>query len=198
MPNDPGLTPDTCIYMEAITGDGGVHNGNDTWWLSPDIKLTGHSSGLDNADPGQDNSVEVRLHRKAADSGCTSPFSESVTVELWVGNPALAMTPNNPASTKNVENIGTPMPAEGATATQPIVWHPPTGLDPSNPQSPGHKCLIARCYPDSMTAVWRYCSAARASTFWTRRFNSTPVNLRTLLSSRICRGQSRATLTSST
>ena len=28
MPNDPGLSADTCIFMEAVSGDGGVHNGN--------------------------------------------------------------------------------------------------------------------------------------------------------------------------
>ena len=41
MPNDPGLAGDTCIFMEAAAGDGGVHHANDPWWLSPDIELIG-------------------------------------------------------------------------------------------------------------------------------------------------------------
>jgi hypothetical protein len=27
MANDPGLSGDTCYYMEAVKGDGGAHNG---------------------------------------------------------------------------------------------------------------------------------------------------------------------------
>src|SRR3982751_1575870 len=38
MANDPGLSGDTCIFMEAVTGDGGVHNSSGVWWLSPDIQ----------------------------------------------------------------------------------------------------------------------------------------------------------------
>ena len=41
MPNDPGLSPDTCLFVEAVSGDGGAHNGNGVWWLSPDVSLTG-------------------------------------------------------------------------------------------------------------------------------------------------------------
>ena len=41
MANDPGLSTDTCIFMEAVSGDGGNHNGSGIWWLSPDIDLVG-------------------------------------------------------------------------------------------------------------------------------------------------------------
>jgi hypothetical protein len=138
--------------MEAIQGDGGVHDSSDTWWLSPDIKLTGPISGPDKADPDQDNSVEVQFHRKtAAPRSCNlPPGTESITAEFWVGNPSLAMTPDNPVSTTRIDGIGTPIPADGASITEVFVWHPPTGLDPADPQSPGHKCLIARCYPDPL------------------------------------------------
>lgn len=152
MPNDPGLNADRCIFMEAIQGDGGVHNSNDTWWLSPDIKLTGPSSGLDKADPGQDNTIEVQFHmQQAILNQCILPAgTESISVEFWVGNPSLAMTPDNPASTKRIDGIGSPIPADGASVTKTFVWNPPVGLDPADPQSPGHKCLIARCYPDPL------------------------------------------------
>ena len=151
MPNDPGLAGDTCCYMEAISGDGGTHDPAGTWWLSPDILLTGPVSGPDNADPGQVNPVVVKFHRKPANSDCSTPGDESITVQLWVGNPSLAMAPNNQASTAIIANIGSPMPAPGNTGTQQVDWSVPSGLPPDNPQGPGHKCLIARCFPDSLT-----------------------------------------------
>jgi hypothetical protein len=151
MANDPGLAGDTCIFMEATSGDGGTHNPNGTWWLSPDISLVGPTSGPDKADPGQVNPVQVNFHRKAAQSNCVFSGGESITVELWVGNPSLAMTPDNPASTFRVLIIGSPLPPEGGSGVQPIDWTPPQGLPPNDPQSSGHKCLIARCYPDNLT-----------------------------------------------
>jgi len=151
MPNDPGFAGDTCIFMEAISGDGGVHNPNDVWWLSPDISLVGPISGLDKADPGQVNPVQVKFHRKAAASNCVFPGSESLTVELWIGNPSLVMVPNDPASTRKVLSIGSPLPAEGSSGSQEIDFTPPQGAPASDPRSAGHKCLIARCYPDSLT-----------------------------------------------
>ncbi len=152
MSSDPKLAGDTCIYMEAVTGDGGTHNPNGVWWLSPDIKLTGPTSGPDKADPGQNNTVDVTYHRMAAASNCTlAPGAESITVELWAGNPSLAMAPNNPASTALIQSIGAPIPPEGASLTQVVNWVPPQGLPADDPQSSGHKCLIARCYPDPLT-----------------------------------------------
>lgn len=150
MANDPGLSGDTCIFMESVTGDGGVHNAN-VWWLSPDIILNGPVSGPDKADPGQNNPVQVRFHRKGANSDCTFPGAEALNVELYAGNPSIAMTPNNQGSTALIQLIGTPVPQEGTSAIQVINWTPPSGVPVSNPQSPGHKCLIARVYPDNLT-----------------------------------------------
>ncbi|HBB93839.1 MAG TPA: hypothetical protein DC054_00475 [Blastocatellia bacterium] len=151
MTNDPGLAGDTCFYMEAVSGDGGTHDPAGTWWLSPDIQLTGPVSGPDNADPGQTNPVVVKFHRKSANTDCNTPGDESITVQLWVGNPSLAMAPDNQASTFMIANIGSPMPAPGATGTQQVDWSVPSGLPPDNPQGSGHKCLIARCFPDSLS-----------------------------------------------
>jgi hypothetical protein len=61
------------------------------------------------------------------------------------------MTPNNMASTKLISSLGTLVPLEGITGTQHFNWTLPSGVPASDPQSPGHKCLIARCYPDSLT-----------------------------------------------
>ena len=52
MPNDPGFANDTCIFMEAISGDGGTHHPNGVWWLSPDINLVGPVSGAGWSDIG--------------------------------------------------------------------------------------------------------------------------------------------------
>ena len=99
MAKDPGLSADTCIFMESTSGDGGVHNCK-CLVAKPDIVLNGPISGADKADPGQINSVDVTFHSKPAQTNCLSPGDESLLVELWVGNPAIAMTPNNQNSTK--------------------------------------------------------------------------------------------------
>jgi hypothetical protein len=152
MANDPGLSGDTCIYMEAVAGDGGVHNGSGVWWLSPDIQLTGPTSGPDKADPGAVNPVTVTARRKSDDSNCIlPPATESITIQLWVGNPSLAMAPNNPDSTTLIDSIGIQLIGPGTSYNQVFNWTPPTGLPPNDPQSPGHKCLIARSYPDPLT-----------------------------------------------
>jgi hypothetical protein len=149
MANDSGLTNDTCIFMEAIPGDGGTQNPHDVWWLSPDINLIGPVSGRDTADAGQINPVQVRFHRKSAASGCHFPGDESITVELWVANPSLVMAPHVAGSATRVGFIGSPPPNEGGTGNQQIDWDVPAAAPPDDPQSPGPKCLVARCYPDS-------------------------------------------------
>jgi hypothetical protein len=149
MAHDPGLAADTCIFMEAITHDGGNQNPENVWWLSPDITLTGPVSGLENADAGQTNSISVRFHRKAANSGCNYPGDESITVQVWVANPSLIMAPHLRGSASRVGFIGSPLPVEGATQIQGVDWIPPAGVPATNPESAGPKCLVAICYPET-------------------------------------------------
>jgi hypothetical protein len=153
MPNDPGLEADTCIYIEAVAGDNGVHSTNGVWWLSPDIQLTGPTSGADKADPGQANDIQVTVRRRPDGSNCTlPPGTESISVEVWAGNPSLVMTPDNLVSTFKIDTVGTVLPLSSPDPTNiSFVWSPPSGLPPEDPQGPGHKCLIARCYPDPLT-----------------------------------------------
>lgn len=151
MPSDPGFSSDTCIFMEAAPGDGGAHNGNAVWWLSPDLSLNGPTSGLDQADPGQINKISVKFRRKPATSGCTFPGAESLTVEVWVANPSLAMVPFDANSCRRIGFIGSPLPSEGTSGTQVIEWTPRSGLPATDPESKGQKCLIARAYPDNLT-----------------------------------------------
>ena len=154
MANDPGLASDTCIFMEAISADGGNQNPNDVWWLSPDITLTGHTSGPENADAGT-NQIAIRFHRKPSGT-CNFPGDESITVEAWVANPSLVMAPHLRGSAARVGFIGSPLPADGGSQTQQIDWTPPPASLPvpfgiDNPQQPGPKCLVAICYPASLT-----------------------------------------------
>ena len=151
MANDPGLSNDTCIFIEAVSGDNGTHNASGVWWLSPDINLTGPASGPDAADPGQVNPVKIRFHRKSAASNCLFPGDESISVELWVANPSLVMAPRVRGSATRVGFIGSSLPAEGDSGTQQLDWMAPSGLAAADPQSGGPKCLVARCYPDSGT-----------------------------------------------
>jgi hypothetical protein len=94
----------------------------------------------------------LRIHRKPAGT-CTFPGDESINVEAWVGNPALVMAPAHPSAAR-VGLIGSPLPSEGGSNTQEIDWTPPRTSFPilpgENPQQPGPKCLVVRCYPDSL------------------------------------------------
>jgi hypothetical protein len=149
MANDPALLADQCTYMEAAAGDGGVHDPSGVWWLSPDIVLTGHSSGLGKADPGEDNTVDVTIHAKAGTCNLP-PGTESITIDLFVGNPSLALAPNNAVSTKHVDSIGMPLSGPGTSQTYQFHWVPPVGAPATEPDAPGHKCLIARSYADPL------------------------------------------------
>lgn len=146
---DQGLAADTSTYLEAIAGDGGVHDATGVWWLSPDIQLTGSVSGPDMADPGVDNTVDVTIHSAVGPNRTLPPGTESLTIELWVANPSLVMAPNNAASTAHVDSIGMPLTG-AASQTFQFHWVPATGLPASDPQASGHKCLIARGYADPL------------------------------------------------
>jgi hypothetical protein len=145
---DPGLAGDTCIFIEAVPHDGGAHSQQNVWWLSPDITLVGPVSGPDTADAGQVNPVNVRFHRKPATSNCHFAGDESVSVQLWVANPSLMMSPHVRGSVGLAGFIGSPMPPEGGSHTQQVDWTP-TGVAGEDPLGAGQKCLVARCFSDS-------------------------------------------------
>ena len=143
MANDPGLATDSCIFIEAIKGDSGVHAGSRVWWLSPDITVSGQStpSGFIESGP-----VRIRTRRKPASSNCQFLGDESVTVQLWAAKPSLVVAPSVRNSVQLVQSIGSPMPAEGGSSVQQIDL---TSSDPNQPLPSGPKTLVARCYSES-------------------------------------------------
>jgi hypothetical protein len=149
MANDPGLASDTMTFLQAVAGDNGVHDPGGVFWLSPDIQLTGPTSGIDKADPGAVNTVDVTVH--AAATGAYAAGAESITIDLFVANPSLVMAPDNAQSTALIDRIGMPLIAAGGSASTQFLWSPPGGAPAADPQAPGHKCLIARAYSDPLT-----------------------------------------------
>jgi hypothetical protein len=135
MANDPGLVSDSCIFIEAIRGDGGVHAGAGVWWLSPDITVSGTSTPSGFVDSGP---VRVKIRRRPASSNCQFQGDESATVQLWAAKPSLVVAPDLRGSAQLLQSIGTPMPAEGGSQIQEIAL--PTG-EP--------RTLVARCYSES-------------------------------------------------
>jgi hypothetical protein len=149
--------PDTCLYMEAVPGDAGAHSAAGQWWLSDDVKITGPDT-MGRATPGPNqntplaNTIQVRVHKK---DGC-QVSSNVVLVDVYAGDPALAMTPSfgvakltNAANRPNATIDLTTTTVGPSGTVLPITWNLP--LFTSGPESPGHKCLIARIYPDSET-----------------------------------------------
>ncbi|HSK71886.1 MAG TPA: hypothetical protein VK892_09345 [Pyrinomonadaceae bacterium] len=149
MATDPNLNPDTCIFMQP----GAAPN----WWLSDDVKLAA-ASGV--AVPGQKNDVNIIVRRKP--QGCTLPNeTDYVKVDLYVCNPtASPMTTSSPNVKKILDATGPPseilvdiasLPSGGNFA-QTVKWDLPPLSATSHPaETAGHKCLIARAYPNPLS-----------------------------------------------
>lgn len=162
--NDSGIT-DTCLYMEAFSGDGGVHTDPNTqYWLSPDVIMT--TTG----DSGQAivgaNTTKVRIHCKGSGDGGKCPSTDqeggatTVVFELYVGPPSLWLgNPSNvgpylPNYVAQIPIVSPAQPVEaggsgtitaGGFVDTTVNWTATNNA--SDPQGVGHKCLVARCYP---------------------------------------------------
>lgn len=147
MATDPNLTSDTCIFMTP----GATH-----WWLSEDVKLAA-ASGV--AVSGTKNDVNITVRRK---TNCTMPAdTDFVKVDLYVCNPtASPLTTTSPNVKKILDATGVPseilvdinlLPA-GGDFSQTVKWDLPPLSGTSHPaETAGHKCLIARAYPNPLT-----------------------------------------------
>ena len=149
MATDPNLNPDTCIFMNP---------GSPNWWLSEDVKLAA-ASGV--AVPGQKNDVNLTVRRKP--QGCTLPAeTDFVKVDLYVCNPtASPTTTTSPNVKKILDSTGVPSEILVDIASLPVGGS--FGRNRSNGiylrfparvirrKTAGHKCLIARAYPNPLS-----------------------------------------------
>jgi hypothetical protein len=132
---------DTCIFID----DGPTAQ----WWMSPDINLNSFS---DVATANQNNTVDVKVHRGPDDAKCTAlAAATNIIVEVWVSQPGANLSPTA-AKILGTKIIPKSQLAANGTRTlaqagQIVNWTPSTVA--SNPDGPGHRCLIARCYPDT-------------------------------------------------
>jgi hypothetical protein len=146
---DNGLTPaDQCISI--------AHGPAAFWWLSPAITLNGVSAGaVANANPSN-NVVDVTFHRAGA--SCVLPEGTgNVLVSVYVCLPGMAMNPSDLTQVKPLATQAVPLSQATAGAdtslssvSKQINWV--AGTDATKPDGPGHKCLVAVAYPDSLTA----------------------------------------------
>lgn len=148
MATDSNLNSDTCIFMEP---------GATNWWLSNDVKLAA-ATGV--AIPGVKNDVNITVRRKP--QGCTLPAeTDFVKVDLYICNPtASPPTTTSPNVKKILDSTGAPseilvdiasLPSGGNFA-QTVKWDLPPLSGTSHPaETAGHKCLIARAYPNPLS-----------------------------------------------
>ncbi len=143
---DPGLA-DTCISI--------AHGALPQWWLSPAITLNGASAGATAQQPPAVNVTNVTFHRAGAD--CTLPAGTSgVLVAVYACVPGLAMNPADASKVKQLGATGTvfiplAQAAAGADTSLSGTGHAinwTAGTDPTTPDGPGHKCLVAVACPD--------------------------------------------------
>lgn len=163
MPKDAGIT-DTCYYFE----DGVPH-----WWESPDILITGPSATGIATNPA-DNTVRLNVRRKgtAGNPPCNDPLgngdADFLQLDLWVCIPNAG--PIAPTSITLVQKIqhsvgagfqeimlgvgGAPYlaapPAPGGEQIVDVTWKLPRNPASQHPaEGSGHKCMIARVYPNT-------------------------------------------------
>jgi hypothetical protein len=140
---------DINVYVEDKAGDGGVSPSPVPWWLSPDVDIPAHSG---TAYQGA-NQVQVRVH-------CHEEpvLSDRIVAEVYAGNPSLVMAPGSNAVRIDPGTLlfrtaaisGTEPIANETGATMTFSWTPSSNA--SAPDGPGHRCLILRAFPQSITA----------------------------------------------
>jgi hypothetical protein len=138
---------DLTVYVEDIAGDqGGPAPG--PWWLSPDVDIPAHTGlALQGA-----NDVQIRVHTHE------EPFlDEKIVAEVYACTPSLGMSPTTASARIDPGNLkfrppgvsGTEPLANVAGGTLTFSWTPSSSA--SQPNGPGHRCLIVRAFPESVT-----------------------------------------------
>jgi hypothetical protein len=145
------LDKDTCIYIEANAGDQGVHNTQGVWWLSPDVSIVPLNPEGE-VTPGFIHKFQIRVHKKATPCSFGGKPT-NVILEAHIAIPSLVIDPGNPEQSQFV--------GEGQFLAQFVnvaglefaaIQFNPSGApeDAGKPNGPGHRCLVARCYPDNL------------------------------------------------
>jgi hypothetical protein len=139
---------DSNVYVEDKKGDLGAPGSPAPWWLSPDVDIPAHS-GL--AAQGA-NQVQVRVHAH------DEPFLlEKIVAEVYIGQPGFVLSPTtgtkriDPGDLKfrPIEISGTEPVADEYGGTLTFSWTPSAA--PADVDGPGHRCLIVRAFPESVT-----------------------------------------------
>jgi hypothetical protein len=159
----------TSVFMEAVLGDQGLHERYppSVFWNSPDIRLNFGTVEEGQATGGVQQDLRIRPHHP---SECQVPGSPSrIKIDVWVcvafgslppipiGSGYVHQIPGDVVDASQVGPNGLLPTAPGADAdgfdTNVGPWTPPTGItDPMDPQGPGHHCIVARSYPNSIAA----------------------------------------------
>jgi hypothetical protein len=138
---------DVTVYVEDIAGDlGGPMAG--VWWLSPDVDIPAHSG---TAFQGP-NDVRIRVHTHEEPI-----LDEKIAAEVYACTPSLGMSPTTASARIDPGNLlfrppgvaGTEPVADVAGGTLTFSWTPSSAA--SQPNGPGHRCLIVRAFPQSVT-----------------------------------------------
>jgi hypothetical protein len=138
---------DVSVYVEDVAGDqGGPAAG--PWWLSPDVDIPAHS-GVAFQGP---NDVQIRVHTHEEPI-----LTEKIVAEVYACLPSLGMSPTTASARIDPGNLRFRPP--GVTGTEPLAditggkltfsWTPSSSASASS--GPGHRCLIVRAFPESLT-----------------------------------------------
>jgi hypothetical protein len=148
MATDTGINdPKNCFFICDPSG----HTGAGNWWLSQDVIMAGADPSTASPDPSGNVVSQVTVR---ANEGCAPGPGDTVRIDLYVCTPSLNIAPFPPdslvATTAMIYPVSAFAPSNCATQTSPpsfvsVPWT--VSANASDPNGPGHKCLIARCYP---------------------------------------------------
>ena len=139
---------DISVYVEDTKNDLGAPGSPAPWWLSPDVDIPAHS-GV--AFQGT-NQVQVRVH-----SHEEPIVQEKIVAEVYVGAPGFVLSPVT--GTKRIDPGDLKWRPASIPGTEPIADEPGSTLAfpwtpsavPTDIDGPGHRCLIVRAFPESVT-----------------------------------------------
>jgi hypothetical protein len=139
---------DVTVYVEDTAGDQGAPPPGAAWWLSPDVDIPAHSG---TAFQGT-NQVQIRVHAH------DEPFLQELAIaEVYVGKPGFVLSPTTGTKRIDPGNLkfrpptspGPEPVADIAGGTLTFPWTPSGAA--ADIDGPGHRCLIVRAFPESLT-----------------------------------------------